>query len=153
MSETHNVNDPRLQRVKDNGQRAAYLTLPPEVRERGFVRPVRTSYTHVGIAGPTYPLRALTLVEQERFRDFKYAFFEAYPPDHALSGRYWRQSDIDKVGKGCGVTTTMGVSIAETYARDPHFYGSTYCCGCATHLPVGEAGEFVWEGTDERVGS
>jgi len=53
----------------------------------------------------------------------------------------------------CGVVTTMGQSLAETYARDPSFYSGTFCCGCGTHFPVGENGEFVWDGTEERVGS
>jgi hypothetical protein len=44
----------------------------------------------------------------------------------------------------CGTTTTMSLAIAETYARDPGFYGATYCVQCAMHLPVGAAGEFVW---------
>lgn len=51
---------------------------------------------------------------------------------------------------GCGAATTMGLSIAETYARDPSFYGATYCTGCGRHRPVGE---FTWDQTDERVGS
>ncbi|QHV99207.1 hypothetical protein [Spirosoma endbachense] len=50
----------------------------------------------------------------------------------------------------CGVATTMSQAIAETYARNPKFYGATYCCGCIKHLPVGE---FVWDGTDQLVGS
>lgn len=53
----------------------------------------------------------------------------------------------------CGSVTTMGPAIAETYARDPSFYGGTYCAGCRTHYPVGEDGEFVWDGTDEKVGT
>lgn len=53
----------------------------------------------------------------------------------------------------CGVVTTMGQALAETYARDPAFYSGTFCCGCGSHFPVGEAGEFVWDGTDEKVGS
>jgi len=53
----------------------------------------------------------------------------------------------------CGTVTTMGEAIAETYARDPHFYDSTYCAACRTHLPVGEDGEFVWEGSTEKVGT
>ncbi len=48
-----------------------------------------------------------------------------------------------KVG-GCGTVTTMAQALAETYARDPSFYGATYCAGCRTHLPVGAYGEFVW---------
>jgi len=50
----------------------------------------------------------------------------------------------------CGVITTMSTPIAETYARDPKFYGSTYCVGCSMHLPVDE---FTWDGTTEKVGS
>lgn len=46
---------------------------------------------------------------------------------------------------GCGTETTMSQTIAETYARDPHFYGATYCVQCGKHLPVGEHGEFVWD--------
>lgn len=52
----------------------------------------------------------------------------------------------------CGVATTMGQALAETYARDPKFYGGTYCAGCRAHFPVGEAGEFVWD-DGSRVGS
>lgn len=53
----------------------------------------------------------------------------------------------------CGALTTMSAKIAETYARDPSFYGATYCTGCRMHRPVGEDGEFVWDGTDQKVGS
>ena len=53
----------------------------------------------------------------------------------------------------CGTVTTMGLRLAETYARDPRFYGATYCCGCQAHFPVGPHGEFVWDGSDEKVGS
>lgn len=45
----------------------------------------------------------------------------------------------------CGAVTTMSLAIAETYARDPNFYGSTWCSGCQAHRPVGENGEFVWD--------
>lgn len=45
----------------------------------------------------------------------------------------------------CGTATTMGLAIAETYARNPQFYTGTYCVKCRTHLPVGPDGEFVWE--------
>ena len=45
----------------------------------------------------------------------------------------------------CGTVTRMGRAIAETYARDPYFYGSTYCVHCGKHRPVGANGEFVWD--------
>lgn len=49
----------------------------------------------------------------------------------------------------CGSTTTMAPAIAETYAREPGFYGATYCTTCQMHRPVAE---FTW--TDgSRVGS
>lgn len=52
----------------------------------------------------------------------------------------------------CGTTTTMDQTIAETYARDPYFYGATYCVACQKHLPVGENGEFIW-GDGSKVGT
>ncbi len=53
----------------------------------------------------------------------------------------------------CGAVTQMHREIAQTYARDPFFYSGTYCCSCLTHYPVGENGEFVWDGTDIKVGT
>ena len=58
----------------------------------------------------------------------------------------------------CGSVTTMSQDIAETYARDPSFYGATFCVRCRTHLPVGASGDFVWIGADglatsEKVGT
>lgn len=53
----------------------------------------------------------------------------------------------------CGALTTMSQAIAETYARDPHFYGSTYCVNCRMHRPVGEDGEFTWSDGSGKVGS
>ncbi len=50
----------------------------------------------------------------------------------------------------CGTVTTMGLKLCETYARDPKFYGSTYCVGCQMHLPVSE---FKWSEDGEVVGS
>jgi hypothetical protein len=50
----------------------------------------------------------------------------------------------------CGTETIMGLAIAETYARDPKFYGATFCVHCNKHLPVDE---FVWKGTNDKVGS
>lgn len=57
------------------------------------------------------------------------------------------------VHQTCGTATTMGPSIAETYARDPKFYSATFCVGCRDHFPVGADGEFVWDGTTEKVGT
>jgi hypothetical protein len=48
----------------------------------------------------------------------------------------------------CGAVTTMGLALCETYARDPSFYGATFCCRCRLHGPVGPEGEFTW--VDDR---
>lgn len=54
------------------------------------------------------------------------------------------------VHKKCGTVTTISLAIAETYARDPKFYGGTFCCRCREHFYLNE---FVWEGTDEQLGT
>jgi len=41
----------------------------------------------------------------------------------------------------CHSKTHMGLALSETYARDPHFYGATFCCACGGHFPVAE---FKW---------
>lgn len=132
-----------------SGQHKDYWVLSETERAKGFVRPVRDKYVHVGALGPNHPLIDLTDDEKERYKRFGYIKFEKYN-DGAVTGRYWTQEQLDKVGKGCGVATHMGLALAETYARDPKFYGATFCCGCGRHLPVAE---FVWDGTQDRVGS
>lgn len=52
----------------------------------------------------------------------------------------------------CGAVTTMGQTLAETYARDPGFYSGTFCATCRAHFPVGENGEFTWYEMDGREG-
>lgn len=80
------------------GMQKGYVVLCPDERKKGFIRPVRRTYTH----------------------------------------------------KKCMTDTTMGLALAETYARDPGFYGGTFCCTCSNHYPVDQ---FVWKDTSEQVGS
>lgn len=155
------TDDPKHPGLKRGGPDAApvpqqdtYLVLSAEERAKGFIRPVRRSYEHVGIAGPKHPLRDLTAEEKVHHGEHGYAKYETYPKSEApIVGRYWTQAQLDSVGKGCGTVTKMGLELAETYAREPEFYGSTYCVGCSMHRRVGADGEFVWEGTAERVGT
>lgn len=56
------------------------------------------------------------------------------------------------VHEKCGAATTMGQALSETYARDPSFYGATFCVACRAHFPVGEGGEFRWD-DGQKVGS
>ncbi len=56
----------------------------------------------------------------------------------------------------CGAETAMSQSIAETYARDPKFYGGTFCCGCREHFPLIDASgarAFYWTDDGAGVGS
>lgn len=50
----------------------------------------------------------------------------------------------------CGTVTSMGRALSETYARDPKFYGATYCVHCSMHKPVAE---FTWTADGAVVGS
>ena len=70
----------------------------------------------------------LVLSEEERAKGFVRKVFDTYT--HLK----------------CGSTTTMGHAIAETYARDPKYYGGTFCCVCGTHFPLKETGawKFLW---------
>ena len=54
----------------------------------------------------------------------------------------------------CGTLTTMGQELAETYARDPKFYGGTFCCHCSKHFPLVDSSgrAFLWE-DGEGVGT
>lgn len=84
----------------------------------------------------------LVLTEKERKKGWVRPFRDSYIHQYVdlVTGRQG----------GCGVVTYMGREIAETYAKDPQFYGATYCMGCRMHLPVSE---FLWDGTYEVVGS
>lgn len=121
MSLTTDPNDPRLVRKLDDGprpQNEVYLILSQEERAKGFVRPLRRSYIHVGVGG-----------------------HEIDPADPSKHGR---------TGGACGAQTAMGFELSATYARDPKFYGATYCVGCQMHKPVAE---FVWNEDGDVVGS
>lgn len=141
MGTTINPDDPRLTRSVDKEptkMAEVYLVLSEEERSKGFVRPVRHTYIHTGIR-PEYPLRDLDEDEKARYYRYGYIKYEEYPASHSLAGRYWTKEMLES---GCGTATTMGQALAETYARKPDFYGSTWCCHCKRHIAVYE---FRWE--------
>ena len=156
MGITDDRNDPRLGHGSDTGpvpMNDVYLVLSADERAKGFQRPYRETYVHVGRPGPKFPLRDLTHEERDRHGP-GYVKYEEYPESESPKvGRAWTQTQLDSIGQGCGAVTQMGRAIAETYARDPGFYGSTYCVGCHMHRPVGVDGEFMWDGTGDRVGT
>lgn len=151
MPLTTDPNDPRLKHggpdTEPVSQQEAYLVLSEEERAKGFVRPLRLSYRHVG--PQINPLEDLT--DEEKALHPGYIKKEPrYSGGRLLGWRFWTQAQLDAISKGCQTTTTMAQAIAETYARSPGFYGSTYCVHCQKHLPVNE---FVWSDDETRVGS
>lgn len=137
------------------GMQKDYIVLSKEERDKGFIRPLRYSYIHVGLKNPKNNLRDLTEEEKEKYNKFNYVKFEEYGEEESpVTGRYWTQKELDKINNGCGGKTTIGNSIAETYAHNPKFYGSTFCAHCKEHFPVGENGEFIWDdNSEQRVGT
>lgn len=135
--------------VRD-GQQKGYVVLSDAERAKGFVRPLRYSYLHVGrrICAKPHGSRRLGGIVQICFLESDHDgectdFRDVTQPEAAAA------EHTHKLG-GCGVVTTMGPSIAETYARDPKFYSGTFCVGCHAHFPLDQ---FVWSGTNEQVGS
>ncbi len=152
MSTTDNPNDPALGHGSDSTpvpQNDKYLVLSDAERAKGFTRPYRDAYRHVGTK-PNNPLRALTADEHTRYDQYGYIAFEKYPDEQLpITGRYWTQQQLTDLG--CGQITTMGRQIAETYAANPRFYGSTYCTTCQKHRPVGEFTWYEMDGTEGPV--
>ncbi len=163
MGLTTDPNDPELKGQTGPGQHKTYLVMTEEERAQGLVRPVRQKYIHVGTKvdteGTIEPLEDHLDDSNRRFydRDQGYVAYLKYPESKSpMVGKFLQQKELDafeakkdRVG-GCGVVTVMGEAIAQTYARDPKFYGATFCVGCNEHLPVNE---FYWDGTEEEVGS
>lgn len=130
-----------------DGQKVDHWILSEAERAKGFVRPVRESYKHVGVR-PRFPLRDLTEGEKREGAEFGYVSFEAYPESEApLTGRMWTAAQLVS---GCDTVTSMPRAIAETWARDLAFYGSTFCCGCGKYLPVEE---FAWLDDGSKLGT
>lgn len=108
----------RAEQTDATGQHKGYVVLCPDERAKGFVRPYRDAYKHVGAS------RRMVNDMNEEF-------------------------DGPRLS-GCGSVTTMGIALSETYARDPSFYGSTFCVRCNRHFPVVE---FIWTADGQAVGS
>jgi hypothetical protein len=93
--------------------------------------PVPDDYTHTQIDPATGMQRAyVVLTPEERAKGFVKPVRQSY------------------VHQKCGVQTTMNISIAETYARNPHFYNGTFCCGCRAHFALNE---FNWDPDGEPM--
>lgn len=143
------VDEVRAEQTAETGQHKSYIILCEADRKLGFVRPYRDEYRHVGIR-PRFRTRPLNERELGLGYADEFACFEEYPvggPEDLGQGRYWTKEELTS---GCDGITKMGRSLSETYARDPKFYGATFCVHCNRHLPVGQ---FTWTLDNERVGS
>lgn len=160
MSLTIDRNDPDLGHGSDKektSQNKKYLVLSDEEIAKGLVRPIRTKYIHVGEKIEYSKVKNISILPESEQNLGYYGYLEYNESEYPLVGRgVSKQYYEDFITKkshtgGCGVETKMHEKIAETYARDPKFYGATYCVGCGKHLPVSE---FVWsDNEDEQVGS
>ena len=61
-------------------------------------------------------------------------------------GEFVQAVQREYVHEECGETTVMGSEIAESVARDPHYYTETFCAGCSDYFPVEE---FQWKSDDQ----
>lgn len=115
MGLTTDPTDACLREFEPSGMQKCYLVLSEEERAKGFVRPLRRSYTHLQ----------------------------------------------------CGGSTRMGLALCETYARQPSFYGGTFCARCGDHFRLKATAAttkikpekdnwgwaFTWDEDGEGVGS
>ena len=153
---------PDLNTPKGEGmQNKVYLVLSEEEIAEGFVRPIRNSYVHIGKNVNAHWKsihRMLDDEEKKEHPDKNYvAVMTILTNDDGTfkGGTYVTQEELDawkshELLGGCGTKTLIAREIAETYARNPHFYGATWCMGCGKHLPVNE---FIWDDdSEDKVG-
>lgn len=89
----------------------------------------------------------------EKLADGQNADHYVLCPEDRVKG-YVEPLRLDYIHEKCGVVTSMPRACAETYAVQPEYYGSTFCCGCRGYFPVGKRGEFIWnDGSGQKVGT
>jgi len=79
----------------------------------------------------------LILSEEERAKGFVRPVYRAY------------------IHKRCGGVTSMGLELCETYARNPNFYGATFCAICGSHFPLIDSEgnrAFIWDKSNPELG-
>lgn len=126
-----------------DGENEAYLVLSEEERVKGFVRPVRGSYLHLG---RTVCGKVRNNGERDRTGRQWVCTGELHHEGvcytwKAVSDEAVLPASHDHLLGGCGTVTTMGQALAETWARDVSFYNRTWCAECRDHRP---ATEFRW---------
>lgn len=66
--------------------------------------------------------------------------YENYPT--VDEGEFEQKPRKTYIHQDCGKATTMSAELAESVARDPTYYGKTFCAECGEHVPVDEV---EWE--------
>jgi hypothetical protein len=124
----------RAEQTEKTGQHKSYIVLCPDERAKGFVRPYRDAYKHVGprICGLQVGSAGSNVCYMDQNHDGPCGVATGPRP------------------QACHSVTTMGRALSETYARDPTFYGATFCVSCNQHFPVAE---FTWTVDGAGVGS
>ena len=125
LAERYNLPPDQVQRLAET--RAAVLAT------RSKVAPVHGTLTD----DPTDPALGRGVDTEQTAQHERYLVLSVEEREKG----FVRPVRLTYVHTKCGVATSMGQAIAETYSRQPSFYGSTYCMGCRMHLPVGE---FRW---------
>lgn len=73
--------------------------------------------------------------------------WERYPTN--VEGEYLAPIRNKYIHKTCGTETRIGDEIAETYAKNPSYYGRTFCVACKEHYPISE---FHWSRDGVELG-
>ncbi len=140
----------RANQKEETGQHKGYIVLCDAERAKGFVRPYRDRYQHVG-----HLIERCEATHQEPTDENPHQCIRPYPHDgdHEFTALMILNKPIRFMpGRkgGCGSVTTMGRALSETWARDIHFYSHTFCVSCNKHFTIAE---FVWNGTNEVLGT
>lgn len=104
--------------------------------------PVPDDNSHTELKANGQQRDYVVLSPEERAKGFVKPLRKSYvhtgqnPKMHG--GRVLLKPDVG----ACGGSTRMGLSIAETYAREPAFYSGTFCVNCNQHFKLTE---FRWE--------
>lgn len=143
------VAEVRANQKNETGQHDGYIVLCPDERAKGFVRPYRDSYKHVGRR-----IERCEATQRTPEDENPHQCVLPYPHngDHQFDALMILEPIKFMHGRkgGCGAITTMGRALSETYARQFDFYSHTFCVNCNKHLPVAE---FVWTLDGAPVGS
>lgn len=104
--------------------------------------PVPADNSHTEIQANGQQKDYVILTPEERAKGFVKPVRKGYIHTGTMPKMYEGRVLVKPSQGACGGLTRMGVSIAETYAREPSFYSGTFCVNCNQHFKLTE---FRWE--------